>query len=327
MKDNLKNVASFFMRFGLSAVLLFWLFTKIDFRHMWEAVKGADANYLIAAGLVYFAINFIILWRWRILMKALGVKVDRMSTMRWFFIGLFCNLFLPSSVGGDVVKGLGLAKITGNKPKVFASIVLDRLSGFAGIVILAAGAFAFGHKLVQDTSVLLAILSMAGVSVLIALVLFSHRIFSFVTTAFERWPKVKDALMRLHYDIVLLKGKQWQGVESILISIGSQLVLAFEFYLTAKGMHQDIDWIYFIIFSPIVCVVTSLPSIGGLGVREIGWVYLLSKVGVHEGVALGLSLINFGFMVLVGLLGGVWYVITLSSRRVQPSQADPSPGR
>ncbi|MBI4310075.1 MAG: hypothetical protein HY591_07080, partial [Candidatus Omnitrophica bacterium] len=65
---------------------------------------------------------------------------------------------------------------------------------------------------------------------------------------------------------------------------------------------------------------TSLPSIGGLGVREFGWVYLLSKVGVPQGVALGLSLINFVFMVLVGLLGGLFYVLTLSLGRVQHHQ-------
>ncbi len=317
MTEKLKNLGSLFLRFGLSGVLLFWLFSKIDYKHMWEALKGADMGYLTLAAVVFFLINLTILWRWRILMKAVGLKTKRMSAFKWFFIGLFCNLFLPSSVGGDVVKGLGLSKETGNKPKVFASIVLDRLCGFAAISIIAAVAFFFGRAIVADSMVIIAIVVMSILSLVMAVVLFSHRIFSWACTAFARWPKVKDSLMNLHYDIVLLKGKQRQGWEAIAISIFAQLVLAVEFYITAKGMHQEIPLVYFIIFSPIVCVVTALPSIGGLGVREIGWVYLLSKVGVHEGVALGISLINFGFMVLVGLIGGVLYVTTLSSRRLQ----------
>ena len=129
--------------------------------------------------------------------------------------------------------------------------------------------------------------------------------------------------MRLHYDIVLLKGKQKQGWESIIISIVAQIILAIEFYLTAKGMHQNIALVYFIIFSPIVCVVTSLPSIGGLGFREIGWVSLLSLVGVSKEMAGGLSLINSAFTIIAGLLGGLLYVTTLSSGRIQYSQADP----
>jgi glycosyltransferase 2 family protein len=322
MKERLKNLFSFFLRFGLSAALMVWLFKRIDLHNMWDAIKGADTDYLIAAGLIFFVINLIILYRWRILMKAVGLKVKRFSSVRWFFIGLFCNLFLPTSVGGDVIKGLGLAKETGNSPKVFASIVLDRLSGFAGIVIIATLSFFLGKTILQDRSVVIAIISMAAVSVVFVVVLFSHRIFSLACRAFGAWPKVKDSLMNLHYDIVLLKGNQKRGWESIGISILAQLILAIEFYLTSKGMHQNISLIYFIIFSPIVCVVTSLPSIGGLGVREVSWVYLLSKVGVHQGVALGLSLINFGFMVLIGILGGVLYVVTLSPGRVQYSQAD-----
>ncbi len=324
MKEKMKNLGSLLLRFGLSGALLYWLFSRIDYKHTWEAIKGADVGYMVAAFLVFVAINFIILWRWSILMKAVGLKVNRVSAIRWFFIGLFCNLFLPSSVGGDVVKGLGLAKETGNKPKVFASIVLDRLSGFAGIAIIASIAFFFGRAIVNDKSIILAIIFISVISVLMAAVLFSHRIFSGACSVFARWPRLKDGLMNLHYDVVLLKGRQRQGWESIGISVAAQLILAFEFYLTAKGMHQDISLVYFIIFSPIVCVVTALPSIGGLGVREIGWVYLLSKVGVPQGVALGLSLINFGFMVLLGLLGGLLYVTTLPAGRVQHHQTNAS---
>jgi hypothetical protein len=163
---------------------------------------------------------------------------------------------------------------------------------------------------------------MSIISLGIVVVLFSHRIFSFTCRAFTAWPKIKDNLMRLHFDIVLLKGKQKQGWESIMISLGAQIVLAIEFYLSAKGLHQNIPLVYFIIFSPIVCVVTSLPSIGGLGFREIGWVYLLPLVGVSKEMAGGLSLINSAFTIIAGLLGGLIYVSTLPSGRVQYSQTD-----
>src|SRR5208283_1036964 len=112
------------------------------------------------------------------------------------------------------------------------------------------------------------------------------------------------------------------GWEAIMISIAAQIVLAFEFYLTAKGMHQNISLVYFIIFSPIVCVVTSLPSIGGLGFREIGWVYLLPLVGVSRDMAGGISLINSAFTIINGLLCGLFYVTTLPAGRIQYTQTD-----
>ena len=221
-----------------------------------------------------------------------------------------------------MIRGLGLAQETGHRPKVFASIVLDRLSGFAGIVILAVVAFVFGHGIVTNKLVMLAIVFMGIISGAIVVTLFSHRIFSFVCTAFTAWPKVKESLMRFHYDIVLLKGKQKQGWEAVLISIVAQIILAFEFYLSAKGLHQNIDLKYFIIFSPIVCIVTSLPSLGGAGFREIGWVPLLYLVGVSNSMALDISLITSAFTIINGLLGGLFYVITLSFGRIQCPQAD-----
>jgi uncharacterized protein (TIRG00374 family) len=323
MSSRFKNIFSIVLPCVLSLGLLIWLFVTIDYKHMWLAIKGADMRYMSAAVIIFFLINFLIIWRWRILMKAVGLKANSLSSMRWYFIGIFCSLAPISTVGSDVIRGLGLAQEVGHKPKIFASILLDRLCGFAGIVILAAVAFLFGHGIIENKLVVVAIIFLSVVSAAIVIVLFSHRIFSFTCMAFSAWPKVKDNLMRLHYDIVLLKGKQKKGWEAIAISIGAQIVLAIEFYLSAKGMHQDIPLVYFIIFSPIVCVVTSMPSIGGLGFREISWVYLLPLVGVSKDVAGGLSLINSAFTIINGLLGGLFYVTTLSSGRIQHPQTDP----
>ncbi len=323
LPTRMKNIFSIVLPCFLSLALLAWLFMTIDYKHIWQAVKGSDMRYMSAAGIIFFLINFLIIWRWRILMKGVGLKARRLSSMRWYFIGLFCNLAPISTVGSDVIRGLGLAQEVGHKPKIFASIVLDRLSGFAGIVILAVVAFLFGHGIIASKLVIVAIAAMGLVSGVVLIVLFSHRIFSFACKAFAAWPKVKENLMRLHYDIVLLKGKQRQGWEAIIISIAAQVVLAIEFYLTAKGMHQNISLVYFIIFSPIVCVVTSLPSIGGLGFREISWVYFLPLVGVSKEMAGGLSLINSAFTIINGLLGGLLYVTTLSPGWVQCPQAGP----
>ena len=83
-------------------------------------------------------------------MKAVGLRAKMSTSTCWFFIGLFWNLAPISTLGSDLIKGVGLSRETGHRPKVFASIVLDRLSGFAGIVILAAAAFLFGHGIIAN---------------------------------------------------------------------------------------------------------------------------------------------------------------------------------
>jgi uncharacterized membrane protein YbhN (UPF0104 family) len=225
-------------------------------------------------------------------------------------------------VGGDVVKTIGLARRATQKPKVFASVVLDRLTGFAGVVIVAAVMFVVGYSSIPDRSVGLSIVAMTLVSLTLTAILFSHRMYSFFCRILNRWPKAKESVMNVHYDIVLMKGKVGEGILSVLMSCLAQIILAYVYFMVAKALHQDVDFFYFMIFSPLVCVATSLPSIGGLGVREMGWAYLLAKVGVVQGVAVSISLINFIFMVGVGLIGGVMYVVTFFDRRVQPHQAE-----
>lgn len=320
-KKAKKNIFSLLLRIALSFGLLAWVFSKIDIEHTWSVIQTANLGYLAWACSVFFFINIIVLVRWFVFIKALNLDARMQDVVKWFFIGIFCNLFLPSAVGGDVIKTIGLSRVVHQKPKVFASVVLDRLSGFAGIVVVAAIMFVVGYEQIPDRSVGWSIISMTIVSLSITAVLFSHRIYSFFCKIFNRWPSVKESLMSVHYDIALMKGKVGEGVLSILLSCAAQLLLAYVYFVIAKALNQNVDFLYFLIFSPLVCVVSALPSIGGLGVREMGWAYLLGKVGVAQGVAVSISLINFLFMVLLGLIGGAMYVYTLFDRRVQLDQA------
>lgn len=319
---NIKNILNFLLRVTFSVALLWYLFTKIDLEQTADILKTADLFYIAAAALIFLAINWIILFRWYIFIKALDLSASFFQAARFFFIGLFGNLFLPSAIGGDIIKIVGLCKNSSQKPRVVASVLLDRLSGFASIVIVSVCSFILGYKYIQEPSLLLPIGLMAAVSIGFGGFLFNERWYSFGCRIFKALPKLQNSLMSLHYDVMLLKDKKSEGYKAIVLSAVSQIILAFIYYLTAKGLRQDIPLIYFLIFVPIICVASSFPSIGGLGVREAGAAYLFTKVGVSAEIAVSLSLINFLFMVLAGLIGGGIYVVTLSSRRIQHYSPD-----
>lgn len=316
---NTKSLLSFLLRVVLSVALLWYVFSKIDIRNTIEILKSADLIYIFIAAVIFLIINGILLYRWFIFIEALDLSVTVKSVVKHYFYGLFGNLFLPTAVGGDLIKVIGLCRDSSQKPKVVASVIIDRLSGFASIAIVAAVAFLFGHKLVGDNSLFIMIIFMVTGILTVAAVLLNERIYSFGCRVFNRLPRFKEGLMTMHYDIALLKQahKYKAGIKGIAISCVSQVIFATTYYFTAKALHQDIAIIYFLIFVPIICVAAAFPSIGGLGVREFGAVYLFSKIGVESGIAVSLSLINFLFMVMVGLVGGVIYVYTLSARRIQ----------
>jgi len=315
--SKLKSILSTIFRFALSGLLLVWLYTKIDVAHTADVLRNAQFGFIAAALAVFVIINIFILGRWWVFIRALELPVPFGHAAKYFFIGLFGNLFLPSSIGGDVIKILGLCNDGAAKPKVVASVLLDRLSGFASIVLVAAGAFIFGYRLIQDMTILSAIVILAAASLTVAVVLFNENIYSVCISVFRAFPRFRQALMNMHYDIALLKGNKRAGYGAIGISCGCQILLAVDFWLLARALHQPVPLLYFIIFVPLICVASAVPSIGGLGVREAGAAYLLGKVGVASGVAVSISLINFLFMIFVGLIGGAVYLASPSAQRTQ----------
>lgn len=304
------NTLSLLLRVGLSAGLLWFIFSKIDLQKTFDVIKSADINYLVYAFIAFVAINLLILWRWTTFIRALDLPTPPMKIARFYFAGLFGNLFLPSSVGGDIIKIAGLCKNNDQKAKVVASVVLDRMSGFAAIIIVATIAFIFGHRLINDNSLVAPIIGLAVFSACVGVFLFNEKVYSLGMSVFNLFPKVKEACMKMHYDVALLKKRPLKGYKAILISCLCQLTLAYTFYLTAVALHQDVKLVYFFIFVPLICVATALPSIGGLGVREAGAAYLFAKAGVATEVSVSISLINFLFMVVIGLFGGLFYIST-----------------
>ena len=89
------------------------------------------------------------------------------------------------------------------------------------------------------------------------------------------------------------------------------------YYFVAQALDVHLNLIYFLIFVPMITAFCVIPiSIGGLGVRDTASIVLFGKVGLMAEKAFALSLSNFGFMLVLGLLGGISYVSTLYRRRL-----------
>lgn len=317
MKEALKEKVSFLARILLSIGFLWWLSTMVQWPETIAALKQANIYLLLIAFFIHVGIQLIGLWRWNIFMRALQFTAPISQVFRYFFIGLFGNLFLPTSIGGDLVKAYGLAHGVGQRPKVYASVVLDRLSGFIGLVLVAFFSYFLGQHLIEAPFVMVPIAILTSMSLIIGSVLFYDPIYQLASKVFIKIPKVHQSLMDMHQDVVLMKKCKRTGLLCIGISLIIQILNALLCYLIAVALQQEVSLVHFLIFAPIVGAVSFLPSIGGLGVRELGWVYFLSKIGLGEGMALSLSLISFFFVVLTGLLGGAMYVTSPSYRRIQ----------
>jgi hypothetical protein len=94
------------------------------------------------------------------------------------------------------------------------------------------------------------------------------------------------------------------------------------FYLIAASMGLKLKLIYFFVYIPIIGAVSMLPiSIGGLGLRDAITIYFFGKAGVAKDLAFAMSLVNFSFILITGIAGGlIYYVFTVRNRRLQSRQ-------
>ncbi|MFZ5800867.1 MAG: lysylphosphatidylglycerol synthase transmembrane domain-containing protein [Candidatus Omnitrophota bacterium] len=307
MKDKFKNILSFLVRFGLSAGLIFLLLRKINFLQVFELIKHSSSHYLALAALMFILCHILLFVRWDLILKGLDVHIPLGRLLAAFFVGLFFNLFLPSSAGGDLARSIDLFSHTPHKAKVVASVILDRLSGFVSMVLIAGAGLIFGSRFVFDSSVFITLGLFLFLLGGIILILFSPKVFAKLSRIF---PRLAHKLMSLNEAFVIFRGRYAVIVASIFLSVAAQTLFFLVSFFIVRALGQEVRIVYFLILMPLITLVASLPvSIGGLGVRDASCVFFFGKIGITSSMALGLSLLNFAFLSGIGLIGGLIYVL------------------
>ncbi len=119
----------------ISFSILLFVFSKIDKNLLIESIKSASIPWVLLFIFVGFINNLICSYRWWYLnSQLLGIDVRFITFFKLYYIGNFFNLFLPSTIGGDSVKGYYIYKFTNNKSSIHA-VIIDRVIGLIAVVI------------------------------------------------------------------------------------------------------------------------------------------------------------------------------------------------
>jgi len=253
------------------------------------------------------------------LLHALELRPPLSRIVTAFSGGLFFNMILPSTIGGDVARAYSLFSHTKEASKIVATVILDRLSGFLAVTFIAILSYAFGHSYINSPLIGWIILFIASIFIFISLLLFSRYI-SEKFCAFLRLlrlKKIEAVWLKIFNALSLFRDKKGVLFRNFLISLLIQGTLVIIFYLIALSLRANTKVIYFFVIVPIIQVISTIPiTIGGLGLRDASAVLFFSKVFIPSEIAVSISLISFLFLVIVGVAGGIVYVLTLHTRRL-----------
>jgi glycosyltransferase 2 family protein len=322
---KVKNILLLLLRISVSILLLFLLFkiNRIDGQVLISNIKSTDKRLLGVGFLCFFSAYLLGFLRWQMLLKAAGINISLKRLICSFSGGVFFSIFLPSTIGGDLVRAVDLAGHTQKAKEVIATVFLDRLSGYVGLVFVLALAFLLGSGLVFDRVVFSSVMVIITILAIVLLILFNSAIYSGISS-FLSTPgagKIKETIKNLHQEIHVFRNRKKMITFNLLLSFIIQLIAPVSVYFIALALGIKIDFIYFLIFLPIISAVTLLPiAIGGSGLREWLFVVYFAKAGVAQHLAIAMSLLSFSFTVTNAAIGGLIYVLTVHRRRLQSDQ-------
>ena len=283
----------FILKLAVAGGLLTWLFAsgRLDFSVLLHA---RNYSLLVAAGLVLLASLVALVWRWLWLTRIQGLSIPTLTAMRFTWLGLFANMFLPGAAGGDLAKAYAACRHQPNaKTRAVSTVFMDRVFGLHSMLLIgsAAGLYilARGCSARQAGVAWLAIMCFAAASVGLLLLLWRPS----SGLALRLLPgRFRAALA----DSLELYRHSWGKVVAIWLYSGLCNVLAIASYVfvaAALGVQATLAQVLAI---PLVILAMSLPiSPGGLGVGE----------AVGAGLFAEFALPNGGLVVLIVRFGAV----------------------
>ena len=302
------------LKLGVSGALLAYLLSQIDVTELWESARRASVVWLLAGLLVYFIVVVVSVWRWHLLLEAQGVEVRRWSLFRSILVALFFNNFLPSNIGGDVIRIRDTAKAAGSTTLAATVVLVDRGLGLMGLVLIAAvGATIAESSLHTATPIWPSWLwagffagTAAAAPAVIAPVGFA-RLLHPLTVFHPEWvggriEKLTAVLSRFHDQPGALAGCFGGAVLVQILSVVFYVIVAY-------ALQLNMTFWDLAVIVPVSFVVQMLPvSVNGLGLREATFTFYFLRLGVPRESALLVSLVPTALIMLFSLSGAAVYV-------------------
>ena len=279
-KNRVKSILKIILKFGVSGLVIWYVFSKIDIRETWQTICNAN-GWLVAAAIVVYSLSQIVAAiRLNILFRTIPFYISTLANIKLYWLGLFYNISLPGGVGGDGYKIYYLHKHHGQRVKALSALVLaDRLNGLCIIVIfllLFASFFVETLPFPYHKFYFLAV----------PLVLFGYWLFVRI---------FKHCALRAF----------WQVSLASVISQGLQMCSVMLILISLVGTDCSFENYIFLFF--ISSIASAIPiTMGGAGAREATFLIGSQYLSTDPSVAIALSLMFYANSLICAVPGIIY---------------------
>jgi hypothetical protein len=289
------------------------LVTKFDADELVPSDRSLPGTLaFLFAGIVLMAGSFVLAsWRWQRVLAVFGARVPMPTLIKHYLAGQFVGNALPSTVGGDVLRVSRLARDTGSREIAFASVVIERLTGFFALPVLTFLGFLIRPDLLDTGRSWIAVAVAGGALLILGIVV--------VIAASPRLAgrfKDHENWMRyigiVHVGIDRLRRDPRDAWAALGAALAYQMTVVASVYCAVHTIGLDtLPNAAVLAFVPAVAMVQVLPIsiFGGLGVREAMLALLLHPLGVPTAQAIAVGLLWYAMTLIVSLAAAPAFVM------------------
>ncbi|MBI1975592.1 MAG: flippase-like domain-containing protein [Candidatus Vogelbacteria bacterium] len=309
----MKKAVSVAVKVLVSALLIRFIFTRIDIGDVAETLAHMHAGYFALAVGLSFGAHFLSTLKWHVLLKPVAPPVSIGALFRLNLASAFYTMFLPGGqLAGQAAKAYRALDIPGDGAQLVSSVIVDRMTGLLPTLMLGLFAIMVTPTPIEiyEQVVLLFVVMTAGT--LASFLTFHSRIYAWLSALFERWSLgiksgIVDKFVRLvHAGSVPYMDRFDLLAHSSLWGVLFQLVNTLTLLMLARALSIDILLINLLWVFALVSIILLVPtSIMGLGQREISFVFLLGLIAVTPAASTSLSFAFFIASLVAALAGGV----------------------
>jgi hypothetical protein len=308
------------LKLTVSTALLVILFRRADVSAMAERFRQMDPGWTVAALGVYGLMLAVSAWRWRLLLRLQTIDVSLSTLTKSFLVATFFNNFLPSNIGGDVVRVADTAPFAGSKTLATTVVLIDRILGLIALLVLAAIAsglaWNLGVRLQGMQYVWVALVAFT-----VGLVICLRHPERLASTARSILADRLQAVQTRLQNLVGAMGRFAQQPRGLWSAFGGalvvQMLLVLFYVCAARSLAVPFPLLAASVIVPVSLAVQMVPvSINGFGVREAVFAFFFAGLGLNVSSALTLSLGSAALIMLFSLSGGAVFMLRPKRARI-----------
>lgn len=313
----------FVLRLSCTLLLLAFLFRSFSWPSILQKLQHLDDGEVVIGVIIGLIGVMLSSYQWQSLLEGESIHIDLKRLINLYLVGIAFNHFLPTGMGGDVVKAYYVGKEGHNPSGSISAVVMSRVTGFVGMICVSVPSLLIWHLAFPTWVVITYGLASLAMCSGLACVFFAVTLLPNVLKG--KWAKYRIVTSLLDIGMTLRESLRHPQALCAATAFGVlfHLSAALNYYAFAMILHIHIPLSFYLIIIPMVSLVSVLPTtINGYGLRESTFIAILSSLHVDPSSATALVLLTDTQGIFFAIIGSAMYLLMREKKIVDKPVAE-----